>query len=432
MFLGKNAKKTHIAAASILAVTLFIHIFCSHVGNIVNTSILKAEPSIPSMKMTTTQSNFAWTDAGFLLPSPSELKRHDDQRSSSSGLSAVFSKQCYRYDNFIASNTCCRLIDYRRNSTNIEKYVKIRSEINAKINVSWDETNSSISSMKTSQEHWVFVGDSHCRYIFVSLIHIFNKHKLRYRFPRQKTLQTYWQDFHTYRQDLKAINFHEDLEILHKEMPLKISFLWDRKLHRLPGLVQEWHTQPAGKPTFVLADTGLYYMIDRAQDEFENFMTKLSKNISNLAATVPVVYKLIDHLQAKDEWFAQQLIDEYNAFAARLLRNTGVIVWDSCLPLSDMYVQECRRHPRNMKKSRHWLCNNKGHTGYIMVDQYANMVLNYISIIISKLAPELAINIAVQPINYTTNFHINVRIKRLPSHTFTTQILDHMRKPAHT
>ncbi|XP_066988322.1 uncharacterized protein [Macrobrachium rosenbergii] len=373
MLKGKTSKKMTGAAAFIFLLTLSVHIlYVYNMSSYFENLVYKI------------RSQVAGNHSDILIVAPL-LKRHLP-----AGLNSVFSRYCYRYEKFTAENNCCGLFDYHSSPSRIEKCVRLGSRMNQNTETA---NTSSIPPSKTTRQrqHWVFIGDSHCRYIFIALLYIFDKHKLRYRFPWRRAFKTSWQDFHKYRGDLKAFNFHEDLEIVHKEIPLKISFLWDRKLNRLPGLIHKWQTLQEEKPTFVLADTGLYYMVERVQGEFEAFMRKLASNISDFSATVPVVYKLIDHLQTISN---QRTNDGVLEVEGRLV-----------LPEDDRRIQRLRvsrseghgrdpvgqlpppvRHlrpgmqeaPQEHEEDAFWLCSNKGHTGYVMVNQYANMVLNHV------------------------------------------------------
>lgn len=67
---------------------------------------------------------------------------------------------------------------------------------------------------------------------------------------------------------------------------------------------------------------------------------------------------------------------EYNAIYRRVLKDTGVVFWDSTLPLSRAYNQECLRNPRHLEDTLLWMCKDVVHVGYILWNQYADMVLN--------------------------------------------------------
>lgn len=66
----------------------------------------------------------------------------------------------------------------------------------------------------------------------------------------------------------------------------------------------------------------------------------------------------------------------YNSLARQAMKGTGVVVWDSTIPLSLNYVRKCHTHPEDTPVTFWWKCEDKTHVGYILVEQFADMVLN--------------------------------------------------------
>lgn len=68
----------------------------------------------------------------------------------------------------------------------------------------------------------------------------------------------------------------------------------------------------------------------------------------------------------------------YNEIAVRELHGTGMVLWDSTFPLSVQYNDACGKKKRNTPPLFRWKCNDSRHLGYIVVDQFANMIYNAI------------------------------------------------------
>ncbi|XP_069179627.1 uncharacterized protein [Procambarus clarkii] len=67
----------------------------------------------------------------------------------------------------------------------------------------------------------------------------------------------------------------------------------------------------------------------------------------------------------------------YNKIAVQELSGTGVIIWDSTRPLSTDYAHHCIKNPEMQTPPYfYWKCQDLGHVGYILVDQYADMIIN--------------------------------------------------------
>lgn len=82
------------------------------------------------------------------------------------------------------------------------------------------------------------------------------------------------------------------------------------------------------------------------------------------------------HNVSKVVSFSTENIKHYNGIFRRVLADTGVLLWDSTLPLSLAYNLECMDNPRHINTTLWWMCGDRTHVGYILLHQYADMVLN--------------------------------------------------------
>lgn len=73
--------------------------------------------------------------------------------------------------------------------------------------------------------------------------------------------------------------------------------------------------------------------------------------------------------------YSNNNIDLYNSFLSSCLTGTNIKVWDSNIPFSISYNAQCAQRNRNSFDML-WNCNNPLHTGYVMVEEYANIFLN--------------------------------------------------------
>ncbi|KAK4316541.1 hypothetical protein Pmani_012316 [Petrolisthes manimaculis] len=121
-----------------------------------------------------------------------------------------------------------------------------------------------------------------------------------------------------------------------------------------------------------------------AAREYRQHLLQLRPSLIRLAASTRVVFKLVDHLwrtmlrkETQNALHNGWNYALFNEVAEDVLAGTGVVLWNSTLPMSYLYALECIRSPhRETLPSRHWNCPDTGHVGYILVSQYTNMVLN--------------------------------------------------------
>lgn len=70
--------------------------------------------------------------------------------------------------------------------------------------------------------------------------------------------------------------------------------------------------------------------------------------------------------------------DAYNRVAREALAGSGVVIWDSTVPLSRLYIFQCWRVQEMTPVTFWWKCKDELHVGYNAVEQYADMLLNHV------------------------------------------------------
>ncbi|XP_047493536.1 uncharacterized protein LOC125042114 [Penaeus chinensis] len=172
------------------------------------------------------------------------------------------------------------------------------------------------------------------------------------------------------------------LETKHLSIPIRLTYYVDFFLKNFPRLVDHWEKGRELKPTIVLIDGGLHHIAKRADRKgnlYEKTLQKLVPYFTRLASSVPVYYKLIDDTQATRQRkfkYSEETINLVNRRAVEQLQGTGVIVWDSTVPLSVQYTDACLQHHKRTPPMFKWKCDDIGHLGYIFVDQVADMLYN--------------------------------------------------------
>nr|XP_053642205.1 uncharacterized protein LOC128695555 [Cherax quadricarinatus] len=115
---------------------------------------------------------------------------------------------------------------------------------------------------------------------------------------------------------------------------------------------------------------------------YRKHIRSMKGQLTRLASRTTVVFKLLDDLRRANKPNAEIAVNSrsnyglYNKVVVEELAGTGVIIWDSTLPLSRVYTVYCETYPRNTPPMNHWKCGDAGHVGYILVDQYADMIIN--------------------------------------------------------
>ncbi|XP_069177056.1 uncharacterized protein [Procambarus clarkii] len=115
---------------------------------------------------------------------------------------------------------------------------------------------------------------------------------------------------------------------------------------------------------------------------YRKHISSFKDQLTRLAASTPVVFKLLDDLRRANDLNGSQAINTrsnyplYNKAALAALSGTGVIIWDSTVPLSRAYILRCEAQLLHTPPWHHWNCLDPYHVGYILVDQYADMIIN--------------------------------------------------------
>ncbi|XP_037786491.1 uncharacterized protein LOC119582347 [Penaeus monodon] len=194
------------------------------------------------------------------------------------------------------------------------------------------------------------------------------------------------------------------LETKHLSIPIRLTYYVDFFLENFPRLMDRWEKGRELKPTivfigshifwnpisyictfkvhFLCTDGGLHHIAKRADRKgilYKKTLKHLMPHFTRLASSVPVYYKLIDDTQASRQTkfrYSEKTIDLINRSAVHQLQGTGVIIWDSTVPLSVQYTDACLQHHKRTPPMFKWKCDDIGHLGYIFVDQVADMLYN--------------------------------------------------------
>nr|XP_027212796.1 uncharacterized protein LOC113805925 [Penaeus vannamei]XP_027212797.1 uncharacterized protein LOC113805925 [Penaeus vannamei] len=236
---------------------------------------------------------------------------------------------------------------------------------------------------------WVVAGDSRMRQIFSALVTRLSSPRLKYKKPSTRGK---WRSVHELLEPLRIGKLHEDIELYHMDLPLRLLFFWDPQLLRMPKMVQEWTSYNSTPPSLLLLGTSLHWMkhnLDKyrtsgpeaAMEDFQEHMKTLISQLDQLSPFSNVVIQLQDHIQESHIFsdyqgiYSNRNIDRYNNYLRSILSTTKLLLWDSNIPFSKAYFSECEKNNRNSVDNT-WNCDNPLHTGYIMVEEYANMILN--------------------------------------------------------
>ncbi|XP_037778447.1 uncharacterized protein LOC119575104 isoform X2 [Penaeus monodon] len=289
----------------------------------------------------------------------------------------TFMESCYTYENFTASNTCCKLKKYS-GSDILECSRKLFAE---QILRNRQAANSSVNDL--GRVHIALVGDSHMRDLFVAMAQRMEGEELLYTFDSQNVT---WRSVGSLFYQIRARNrIFDSMRVRHLSFPLQVSWYKDVELKGFVRLIEKWETGEEPKPVFVITGFGLHWMKNHPKPigvHYKNFFSKLVPHLSRLATTVPVYFKLVDYVLRA--YFEKRLypginleaIPAYNIIAREQLRGSSVTLWDSTVPLSIAYVNECLREQRITPVVFTWKCHDDCHIGYVMLEQYADMVYN--------------------------------------------------------
>ncbi|XP_063597975.1 uncharacterized protein LOC134774583 [Penaeus indicus] len=338
-----------------------------------------------------------------------EKKARPDPGTRTSSFFPSLSQKCFAYNATSAENICCLMRKYisvgdiRRCILGVTSIPEISLPPDRRANTeertqrnkeeqrgTFTESSSSIT-LYNNTVNWAFIGDSHTRYLVCAILSLMEGPEFQCRIPE---FQGEWRNIDYFLDKLPSCQYKgEFIMIRHVFSPFTLTYYHDVYLTNLPKLVQQWETEERPRPNFVVMNTGNHWMrylestylekgVKTAGKIFEKHLHTIAPVISRLARTATVIFKMQDDLQVayiekpRVKSFTVDHIREYNALYKQALENTGVVFWDSTLPLSRAYNQECLRNPRHFGDTLWWMCKDVVHVGYILVNQYADMVLN--------------------------------------------------------
>ncbi|XP_068217870.1 uncharacterized protein [Palaemon carinicauda] len=334
---------------------------------------------------------------GTRLPRPFQNTPEEIQRfcNKSPHINKYLDKNCYHYDDlkarFIGDDpyfnfTKEHIFDCARKLWNTKRNPK---EVDPWQNkTSYAKASASVVR-KHPTIHIMIAGDSHMRHIFEVFVKRILDPRVKYRIARFK--KDHWEDVYAMGPK-KRDYYHEDYqEVIHLGVPLRITYVWDKLLKGLPSSLKSWIAGEKPRPTFLLFATALHYIMEsrrlyqrfgpkRASERYANQLRVLAPLVKEFAKTTPTIFKFMDHLQIGPENFLtnKDHIDLYNDIARKTLVGHHLVLWDSTVPLSDLYNEECQKYERNTPETEMWNCQDKMHMGHIVIQQYLNMYLNAI------------------------------------------------------
>nr|XP_053655242.1 uncharacterized protein LOC128704211 [Cherax quadricarinatus] len=187
-----------------------------------------------------------------------------------------------------------------------------------------------------------------------------------------------WRSVHELTENLRIGKLHEDIEVYHMDVPLRIVFHWDPLLLHLPKLMHQWTDNEQQKPTLLILGEHSTLLMKNSTG------SKILTNNSNNLYFYKYIYKVYrfpfplkeSHIFKKYQGaYSNNNIDLYNNFISSSLIGSSVAVWDSNIPFSQAYHAHCLTKYRKSFDML-WDCDNPLHTGFVMVEKYANMFLN--------------------------------------------------------
>nr|XP_053642175.1 uncharacterized protein LOC128695524 [Cherax quadricarinatus] len=239
-------------------------------------------------------------------------------------------------------------------------------------------------------EHWAIFGDSHMRYLFTAFLTRLRSPTLQYRL---KTDTKKWVSIAPLEKKMYRNKIWEKIEARDLSINFHMTFYWDIWLMELPKMLSKWEKNPQLTPTLVILAAALHWMVrtqsiyqsqgtEAAANEYRKHFRSMKAQLTRLAARTTVVFKLFDDVRIANRPNKQISANNrsnyglYNKVVVEELAGTGVIIWDSTLPLSRAYSLYCDIYPRHTPPWYQWKCEDVGHVGYILVDQYADMIFN--------------------------------------------------------
>ncbi|XP_047473280.1 uncharacterized protein LOC125028043 [Penaeus chinensis] len=320
----------------------------------------------------------------------------------------TLTRRCFSYSGVKAENICCKMHRYKHEGdilkcvrrANVEAFMSSRAGPNSRPpeprdldfltgKVDWAFPVESPPERLIGTAHWMIIGDSYLRYLFDVMARRAFGPGLQYR---MKDTKGDWLPAANLLNTLRNRTIHDIIEVRHLAAPFRITYYPDFLLKRVPELIKLWELEPHLKPSVVVMGTGLHWMLaakttyaesgpDAAMTNVTQHFRSLVPHLSRLAKTTPTIFKLLDdvqdsHLTEKPEYSAE-IFRRYNSLFRESLRDTGVFVWDSNLPLSEAYTKECLI-TKAITLDFSWRCFDHIHSGYIVQEQFADMVFNFI------------------------------------------------------
>ncbi|XP_045623359.1 uncharacterized protein [Procambarus clarkii] len=317
-------------------------------------------------------------------PSPHKTTRHHP----------AYDRRCYKYHtNLHAENICCRTANFSGSISMIHQCI---TKANAQLlkvhrgsSTGGSTTEGGSGGPAARSEHWVVLGDSHMRYLLAAFLTRFRSPTLQYRLRSTDK----WSSADVLEQTLHHQKMLYDIEVRDLGVNFHMTYILDIHLTVLPKKLTEWQQQPHRSPTLLVFASALHWMWhtqnvyqsqgpEAAVALYRKHIRSLRHQLTRFAANTPVAFKLLDDLlfgsapNATDAMHTRSNYPLYNKAALEELSGTGVIIWDSTLPLSRAYTLRCEAQPLHTPPWHHWNCLDRGHVGYILVDQYADMIIN--------------------------------------------------------
>nr|XP_045619620.1 uncharacterized protein LOC123771213 [Procambarus clarkii] len=306
---------------------------------------------------------------------------------------AAYRRSCYKYHpNLTAENTCCKMTNFSgalhllhtcitRANTHLLNEAKVGTGGDAVGGGNWSSVH---------WVHWVLVGDSHIRYILGSFLTRFRSPGLMYRVRDTDE----WHGTALLEKTVRLSVIHRRIQVFNQDINFRMTYIWDPYLRVLPEEMAVWERRPRDTPCLLIFGGALHWMVktqklyakngtEAAAARYREHIKSLRPHLTRLSSRTTVVFKLLDDLKKTYVINSTEAVKSirnyvlYNKIAVQELSGTGVIIWDSTRPLSTDYAHHCIKNPEMQTPPYfYWKCQDLGHVGYILVDQYADMIIN--------------------------------------------------------
>ncbi|XP_042858633.1 uncharacterized protein LOC122244719 isoform X2 [Penaeus japonicus] len=315
----------------------------------------------------------------------------------------TLTKECFSYDKINAENICCQMHNFHELPEILQCVKDTARDLlsiqrqNEAMQILQKSSRGKKAARKRNNKsqqpivNWAFFGDSHARYIFCAIYSRMRSQDFQCRIPSFKGK---WRSLGYLHNLLPTCTYRGGIiEIRHVKLPFVFTFYRDVYLTEIKKYAQLWDADEHLRPTFIVMNSGNHWMrrlvnnyvkngVEAAGRIFETHLRSITPVLRNLAQKTTVIFKMQDDLQtvhhnvSKVVSFSTENIKHYNGIFRRVLADTGVLLWDSTLPLSLAYNLECMDNPRHINTTLWWMCGDRTHVGYILLHQYADMVLN--------------------------------------------------------